>query len=61
MGIIIKKESPNEGTETLVIVTRLTPVLTLIKKESPNEGTETQQFPLDVGECQADDKKRIPE
>ena len=36
----IKKESPNEGTETLL---RKTDVLTSCnhKKESPNKGTET--------------------
>ena len=36
----IKKESPNEGTETRVLVYQLWLVIA-IKKESPNEGTET--------------------
>ena len=35
----IKKESPNEGTETSSAVPLL--LLLVIKKESPNEGTET--------------------
>ena len=37
---VIKKESPNEGTETLSSYISY-PRSTLIKKESPNEGTET--------------------
>ena len=37
---IIKKESPNEGTETLYC--GLLKKQTAIKKESPNEGTETR-------------------
>ena len=37
----IKKESPNEGTETRISGLYLSPVLDNIKKESPNEGTET--------------------
>ena len=36
----IKKESPNEGTETFP-KTLVTFILPHIKKESPNEGTET--------------------
>ena len=36
----IKKESPNEGTETSVTV-NLKFSRMVIKKESPNEGTET--------------------
>ena len=36
----IKKESPNEGTETSFYLPFLRPHLS-IKKESPNEGTET--------------------
>ena len=38
--IAIKKESPNEGTET-AITDRNNEIKDLIKKESPNEGTET--------------------
>ena len=37
----IKKESPNEGTETAYCFTYSAGVLNPIKKESPNEGTET--------------------
>ena len=39
----IKKESPNEGTETITVLLfsfQRTP----IKKESPNEGTETREL-----------------
>ena len=39
----IKKESPNEGTET-DIKDGTTQHILLIKKESPNEGTETRSF-----------------
>ena len=41
---LIKKESPNEGTETDAsrLMTRL--ISAMIKKESPNEGTETSNF-----------------
>ena len=38
----IKKESPNEGTETVYLFHSLV-LSTLIKKESPNEGTETHR------------------
>ena len=37
--LVIKKESPNEGTETYIKYSYRQ--LGLIKKESPNEGTET--------------------
>ena len=37
----IKKESPNEGTETKKIDVRIDEITDNIKKESPNEGTET--------------------
>ena len=37
---IIKKESPNEGTETVQDL-NVSFFLPSIKKESPNEGTET--------------------
>ena len=39
--LIIKKESPNEGTETIFVYPFVPFFLTVIKKESPNEGTET--------------------
>ena len=42
--IIIKKESPNEGTETAAGGQGST-AGSSIKKESPNEGTETQLLP----------------
>ena len=38
--VIIKKESPNEGTETFDELSKDVKEK-LIKKESPNEGTET--------------------
>ena len=37
----IKKESPNEGTETAIDVDSDITAIINIKKESPNEGTET--------------------
>ena len=37
----IKKESPNEGTETIDLFDAYVDVSLHIKKESPNEGTET--------------------
>ena len=37
---LIKKESPNEGTETFLYVRTFKDGME-IKKESPNEGTET--------------------
>ena len=37
----IKKESPNEGTETEYFPLNVGRITTEIKKESPNEGTET--------------------
>ena len=40
-GGTIKKESPNEGTETNKPRYQLTNYAADIKKESPNEGTET--------------------
>ena len=39
---IIKKESPNEGTETRAFFLYIQFLQKLIKKESPNEGTETE-------------------
>ena len=39
--ISIKKESPNEGTETIDLFDAYVDVSLHIKKESPNEGTET--------------------
>ena len=42
---IIKKESPNEGTETFFCVKNFVRnVIIIIKKESPNEGTETRTY-----------------
>ena len=38
---LIKKESPNEGTETRSSLSTIHLIRTRIKKESPNEGTET--------------------
>ena len=38
---VIKKESPNEGTETYIGIPSNLRRKTAIKKESPNEGTET--------------------
>ena len=38
---VIKKESPNEGTETQFAYDGTNFHLSSIKKESPNEGTET--------------------
>ena len=37
----IKKESPNEGTETRLLFPHIHEPALIIKKESPNEGTET--------------------
>ena len=42
----IKKESPNEGTETGYQEGETHYVRLTIKKESPNEGTETPSDPL---------------
>ena len=55
---VIKKESPNEGTETFLytIIFFLLP----IKKESPNEGTETIKS-RDNKLTALFNKKRIPE
>ena len=57
---MIKKESPNEGTETPRNPAAVGHTHRRIKKESPNEGTETgdgRYAVLAVGP----DKKRIPE
>ena len=54
---IIKKESPNEGTETRYAFSLLYHGVA-IKKESPNEGTETTSV-YRVPKTQY--KKRIPE
>ena len=40
-GSTIKKESPNEGTETIWDISVIFFASKQIKKESPNEGTET--------------------
>ena len=42
---LIKKESPNKGTETFLSVQTHIYPRTIIKKESPNKGTET---PVDI-------------
>ncbi len=39
--LAIKKESPNEGTETFALYVSIGKSWVAIKKESPNEGTET--------------------
>ena len=57
----IKKESPNEGTETLFTLTRYFPPKYEIKKESPNEGTETDEIRQLIEEVEMQNKKRIPE
>ena len=44
---LIKKESPNEGTETVATDAKRLIILP-IKKESPNEGTETRSPSLMV-------------
>ena len=44
--LLIKKESPNEGTETPPLIFRFNRDRLIIKKESPNEGTETSQKDL---------------
>ena len=58
---VIKKESPNEGTETYgykkLISYRFAGT---IKKESPNEGTETRSVQRGNDKL-ATYKKRIPE
>ena len=43
---LIKKESPNEGTETQAYRGLFTDCLFQIKKESPNEGTETSPIAI---------------
>ena len=57
----IKKESPNEGTETCFFCTLLHNSLQLIKKESPNEGTETFSPACFNMLSTVPNKKRIPE
>ena len=58
---IIKKESPNEGTETYPSSYRSGHRSLVIKKESPNEGTETVIVVLIIKIRIISDKKRIPE
>ena len=55
----IKKESPNEGTETRPCTHKVNRYMP-IKKESPNEGTETKRIKCICVSVQAY-KKRIPE
>ena len=57
--IRIKKESPNEGTETIPFLTFFCKLSFSIKKESPNEGTETNLIVLFPSV--RSHKKRIPE
>ena len=57
----IKKESPNEGTETFVNFLVIRTKFDVIKKESPNEGTETKSFRKLVPFPHVSHKKRIPE
>ena len=56
----IKKESPNEGTETICGDIPQICIWCFIKKESPNEGTETSNI-IAVIKLIIADKKRIPE
>ena len=56
---IIKKESPNEGTETIETFISLKSSI-VIKKESPNEGTETIETFISL-KSSIVYKKRIPE
>ena len=57
----IKKESPNEGTETPFRYSVTGIQLYIIKKESPNEGTETVRMVTIKGNHNSSNKKRIPE
>ena len=59
LNYVIKKESPNEGTETTVY-DNVTVHYKIIKKESPNEGTETGNDAVDILIIDGH-KKRIPE
>ena len=56
----IKKESPNEGTETLFVKRSIINTKHSIKKESPNEGTETTCC-IVYEIIDIINKKRIPE
>ena len=56
----IKKESPNEGTETAFYKTETYEYVLPIKKESPNEGTETISAAALIS-LFLSYKKRIPE
>ena len=58
--LYIKKESPNEGTETVTAPYKCHLFLRIIKKESPNEGTETVKL-IFIHYQTLNDKKRIPE
>ena len=60
LAILIKKESPNEGTETVLIGIKSDVAENSIKKESPNEGTETIPRIMHSISCSMN-KKRIPE
>ena len=58
---VIKKESPNEGTETRCHdFINSTTQFRIIKKESPNEGTETSNK-ISFFNTSENNKKRIPE
>ena len=56
----IKKESPNEGTETSLASELYPPQDGLIKKESPNEGTETAYHSAHIFSTQRNIKKESP-
>ena len=59
-AFIIKKESPNEGTETNFADIHIRIIGNFIKKESPNEGTETI-IANNTATARIANKKRIPE
>ena len=60
ISVVIKKESPNEGTETFLLAPTFDSPDRVIKKESPNEGTETPVV-VTVHSTLSFHKKRIPE
>ena len=59
-AISIKKESPNEGTETNVCTECTLSGHSVIKKESPNEGTETGLLCLSLSRRRLSIKKESP-
>ena len=56
----IKKESPNEGTETAIHFHTYMLLILLIKKESPNEGTETRIISVSFDDVFQHIKKESP-